>query len=73
MTQKERLLNVYAQLTDEQRADVLRAIVCWITGEKIPPRKLKKDNWEADFIDTVYNRDMVYIITQILLYPNAKI
>ena len=68
MTPEERLFVAFSHLTDEQKADVLQAIICWIVWKKISPKKIKTDEWDQWLLERNYNRDMVYIITQILLH-----
>lgn len=63
MTREENFKSAMRNLSEEQKADVLRAIISWITGDKIAP---VKSEWEL--AERYYNRDMVYVLTQILIH-----
>lgn len=66
LTREEKLNYALGKLTDEEAATTLTAIVRWIIWRNI----VKRVSWEtSEELEEkpVYNADMMYVVTQILL------
>jgi len=66
LTREERLNHALGKLTDEEAATTLTAIVRWLIGRDLVKRVSSKSG-DAYKEEPVYNADMMYIVTQILL------
>lgn len=66
LTREEKLNHALGKLTDEEAATTLTAIVRWLIWKNIVKRVSWKTSEELKE-KPVYNADMMYIVTQILL------
>lgn len=65
---KEQLAKTFANLSTEQRADIMMAIVCGITWKKIPWRTIYSEKWEElPFKEELtFTSDMISVLTAVL-------
>ena len=62
---EDKMLRELWQLTEEEMATTLTAIVCWIVWKRIVNRVALKP-WDEEK-EPIFNKHMMFIVTQVLL------